>query len=205
MKITALEYKPKHMIAVYLSSGETLIIHEDVLVSLGLYKGMDISQELVQKAIEQDHFHRAKNRALYYLGFGPRSKHQMKTYLVQRDYPPQIAEEVVHWLESHGFMNDVELAQRYVEDWTVTKANGPTWMKHKLWEKGFDAETIEAICWPTQEELYQSALLLAQKKWPTIKGQSLYEKKGKLYQFLARRGYASESIRSIIEEVAGDE
>ena len=108
-------------------------------------------------------------------------------------------------LHSYRYLDDERLSMAFVNDKKHFSKKGPRYIASVLKTKGVDQETInEALANNYQEdEALENCRALVYKKldYYKRKTEDQYTLKGKLYGFLAQRGYGSEVIKKAIEEV----
>ena len=96
--------------------------------------------------------------------------------------------------------------RKYAENWIVRrqKSNprGKTLLKHELVDKGIDRETAEQVIATVEtEDETKVALEIAQKRAKQYKRLPTHVAKRRLHGFLARRGFGSDVVRKVLEQI----
>ena len=84
-----------------------------------------------------------------------------------------------------------------------SKKKGKIALKQELYQKGIDREIIEEVISDkryeiSEEELAAQAL---EKKWKHWEKLPYLEKKKKMYEFLARRGFEYSVVKDVVEKI----
>lgn len=112
--------------------------------------------------------------------------------------PPQI-EAIMDYLEKEGYINEVRFCQSFVND----KFRFNQWGKIKIAQALQAKHVSPAIYQPVLDaidpEKYTQVLdLLLAKKAPLVKGQSKFERQGKLINFALQHGFEFEVAEHIV-------
>ncbi|NLY09336.1 MAG: hypothetical protein GXZ11_05495 [Tissierellia bacterium] len=201
MKIIKIVSQPKHQFLLCLDNGNEISIGEDVLIKYNLSKDLIVDESFIDTILNEDTINKCFNRGLFYLGYGMRTKKQLCQYLTNKGFEEEVSQEAVSRLEKKGYINDLIFAQTLIDNWSETKSYGKKVMLNKLYERGFSKETIENIAFPSEDSLIEKAKELAVAKWPSIKGKSSYDRKGKLYRYLYSRGFDYDTISKVMGEI----
>lgn len=212
--IVAVEADPKRpamyklAVAVDGESEHALIsVHEDTLVAWRLLKDRRLSPDewtMLRKEQEKEEAYRS---ALYMLDFKARTQAELRRGLKRKGYAPDAIEGCLDRLVRQGYVNDALFAQRFAEQRVTGHKKGSRLVRQELMQRGVDKQEIEeAIRGLDDEAEKQSALTLAVKRWPSIKGKSERERQMKLMNMLLRRGFpggaAREAVRKASEAAA---
>ena len=127
--------------------------------------------------------------------------------------------EIARRLEREGFSGEaieVSIAElirsghirdrKYAENWIARrqKSNprGKTLLKQELVDKGIDKETAaQVVATVETEDEAEVALQIAQKRVKQYKRLPTHVAKRRLHGFLARRGFGSDVVRQVLEQV----
>lgn len=144
----------------------------------------------------EEEFARAKETALRYISYRPRTVWEVVKKLTQKGYHQDIISHIVLFLKEYGFLDDQEFAEMWLRSRTGEKPCGRVRIYHEMMRKGIDREIIEeslSIITPEKEETM--ARLLVERK---------YHKTGfdykKMEGFLLRRGFEQNIVRKIMDE-----
>ena len=222
-KITSIQAVPElpshHQL--FLNGTPFVVIHASLVEKFGLRIGLEIEAEIIEKLIAADEVMRAKNYALRLLreekdnttvdgSEAPRpvgkpkiyTKNEMEQRLEREGFSTKAIETTIEELIHSGHIRD----RKYAENWIVRrqKSNprGKTLLKNELLDKGIDRETAEQVVAKVEtEDETKVALQIAQKRVKQYKRLPIHVAKRRLHGFLARRGFGSEVVRHVLDQI----
>lgn len=220
--IQAVPELPSHQ-RLFLNGTPFVVIHTSLVEKFGLRIGLEIEAEIIEKLIAADEVMRAKNYALRLLrdakdhvtmdvdgSEDPRpagkpkiyTKNEMEQRLARAGFSTKAIETTIEELIHSGHIRD----RKYAENWIVRrqKSNprGKTLLKNELINKGIDRETVEHVLANVEaEDETTAALQIAQKRVKQYKRLPIHVAKRRLHGFLARRGFGSETVRHVLEQI----
>ena len=218
--IQAVPELPSHQ-HLFLNDAPFVVIHTSLVEKFGLRIGLEIEAEIIEKLIAADEVMRAKNYALRLLreekdpltvdaSEDPRpigkpkiyTKNEMEQRLAREGFSTKAIETSIEELIHSGHIRD----RKYAENWIVRrqKSNprGKTLLKKELVNKGIDRETAEQVVANVEtEDETKVALQIAQKRMKQYTGLPIHVAKRRLHGFLARRGFGSEIVRHVLEQI----
>ena len=204
-----------------LNGAPFVVIHASLVEKFGLRIGLEIEAETIEKIIAADEVMRAKNYALRLLReekdkattddseasrptIKPKTytKNEIKRRLEREGFSADAIETSIAELIRSGHIRD----RKYAENWIVRrqKSNprGKTLLKRELIDKGIDRETAEQVVATVEtEDEAKVALQLAQKRVKQYSRLPTHVAKRRLHGFLARRGFGSEIVRQVLEQI----
>jgi regulatory protein len=177
--------------------------HQDVVAKHGVRVGTTLSPE-EQRAIEVDDERvKAKQRALDYLAYKPRTETEVRRKLRKSDTPSSVIDDVIARLYDLGYLDDAAYAEDYARNRFANKGYGPKRIERELKERGVDRHIAESAV----ERLFDdndpidAAREHAKKRWSRIAGEDdPRRRKQKLYRYLRRRGFTTDTIYRVIDE-----
>lgn len=180
-------------------------ITEDTLVKLKLKKGMEVDESALAEIIKEENHNKCFNYAVFLLGKRNYFEQVLVEKLKVKEYDEEAISLALEKLYRYGYLDDSRLTEAFVKDKKRFSKKGPRFIASALKAKGVDSEVIRK----TIEEHYEEdealenckVLVLKKLEYYRKKTSDSYTLKGKLYAFLAQRGYASETIKKAIEEV----
>ena len=222
-KITDIQASPElpshqHL---FLNGAPFLVVHAALIEKFGLRIGLEIETEVITKIIAADEVMRAKNYALRLLreekdnatvgeSESPRpaakpkiyTKNEMEQRLEREGFSTKAIATSIEELIRSGHIRD----RKYAENWIVRrqKSNprGKTLLKHELVDRGIDKETVEQVIATVEtEDETKVALQIAQKRVKQYKRLPTHVAKRRLHGFLARRGFGSDIVRQVLEQI----
>ena len=166
-----------------------------LLTAAQLKKGQTLSAQEAAQLQQGGEAHLATQKALRYLGFRPRSKAEVESYLRDKGIAPETIAEVLSRLESRGYLNDQEFARFWVDDRSRFRPRGSRALRFELQQKGLDREDIDAALEGLAEDV---------AAWDAVAGrldrwQELEEREflNKVMAYLSRRGFAYDVCRQV--------
>ncbi len=115
---------------------------------------------------------------------------------------PQVEEEITLYLLQNNFLNE----ERFAKSFVLGKLNVNKWgrkkIEYQLKGKGVSSRNIELALGAIDEENYKEILLaIATKKASSIKEQNSYQKRAKLTRHLQSKGFETELIIEVLQEI----
>lgn len=172
-----------------------------------LSEGDELSAAEQQDLLVQDEIGEAREVALNYLSYKPRTTSEVQRRLERDDYRPAVIEEVIAYLEEQEYLDDRTYARLFAEERFTGKGYGPYRVQQDLRKRGISQETID---WAIGEvfdsaSVHREALRQAEKRWPKLAYEENPRRRAKkLYDFLARRGYPFEVVRNVVDRMTDE-
>jgi regulatory protein len=153
---------------------------------------LQIGQELDDQRIEElklaDSQETTYERAIRYIAFRPRSKEEIRQYLLKQDYDEAVITDTLMRLERSGLVNDKNFAQNWVENRSEFRPRSRKALAYELRHHGISQELVdEAIDQVDDSELAYQAACKQSRKYSAMEW---LEFRQKLLGFLARRGFS---------------
>ncbi|KEO84205.1 regulatory protein RecX [Tumebacillus flagellatus] len=179
-------------VSLFLDDDFLMGIRREVAYRHGLKKGLDVTADFLQEVWRDEEGFRARDLAAKYLGIKPRTRKQLRDYLLGKEFDEAVAERTIEWLAGYGYLDDGEFARQWVENRTRFRPRGKAMLRWELQQKGVARDDIEeAISTEFEGDVeIEAAVQLLQKKVGRKPLDFSYEEKQKLAQYLARRGFS---------------
>ena len=194
-------------VSVYLDGEFAFGIHEDLVVKHSLQVGATLTPEGVRELERDEQYVDAKQAALDYLAYKPRTEEEVRRKLGQEDVPSPVIEDVIARLYELEYLDDEAYAHDYAHNRFSSKKYGPVRIRRELTERGVDRRLADAAV----DELFAevdvtaAAWTHAEKRWPRLAGEDdPRRRRQKMYRYLRRRGFTSNTIRPILDELEQD-
>ncbi|HMB89633.1 MAG TPA: RecX family transcriptional regulator [Rhodothermales bacterium] len=206
-KITRLaqqKRKPER-VSVFVNGDFAFGVHMDLVLEHGLYKGLDLDVPTQLEIIAADRTRAANEVALTYLSYKARTEQEVRRKLARKDFDDTVADRTVARLHELGYLDDAAYAHSYVEGRFRNRGYGPQRLRRDLQKRGVAARHIDAALEAMLEEddVLDAARGHAEKRWPRLAREpDPYKRRQKLTNYLRRRGFAYETIRRVVEEIA---
>ena len=197
MQIQEIIRGKKGKLTIRLEEGLSFPIYEKEAAKSRMTEGGFLSDqdwnEICTEILEK----RAKRRALYILQRMERTEYQLRKKLQENGYPEEIVQCAIDYVKSFHYVDDYRYACTYIRYHQSDKSR--LQLKMKLYERGVASELIEQALedeYSAAEEQLIDRLLEKKHYDADIMDQ---KEKQKIYQYLMRRGFRSESIRRRME------
>lgn len=208
MTITKIERQKKQAkrFNIYCDGEFTLGIHEDVLVKSGLHTGDILDKKRIEELESVEEFHLAKDKALRYISYRRRSEKEVHSKMVEKEFHPVVIDAVVAHLKNLNFINDRAFAEAYLHDAQLKKPAGAKFIRQQLLLKGISKIIIDDVLGEklgreTEISLARQAAAKHVRRSGIIRKKEKREKQQKrLADFLARRGFAWETVFTVVKE-----
>ena len=194
-------------VSVYLDGEFAFGIHEDLVVKHSLQVGATLTPEEARELERDEQYVDAKQTALDYLAYKPRTEEEVRRKLRQEDVPSPVIEDVIARLYELEYLDDEAYAHDYAHNRFSSKKYGPVRIRRELTERGVDRRLADAAV----DELFAevdvtaAAWTHAEKRWPRLAGEDdPRRRRQKMYRYLRRRGFTSNTIRPILDELERD-
>jgi regulatory protein len=192
-------------VSVFLDERFAFGMHRDLLLKFELAVGMELSVDVQSDIARRDAFFKARAVACRYLSYRERSTSEVRRRLQRDDYPSEVTDDVLHHLEEAGLVDDRRFATAYAEMRFRSRGYGPIRVHAELRKKGIEPAAVEAVLedvFAERDELLDRAREAGAKRWEVLtKASTVLERKKKVYDHLARRGYRFDMIRRVVDEL----
>jgi len=203
--ITALETQTHdaNRTSVFLDGDFAFGVHQDLVVKHGLRVGTTLTPEERRTIEQEEQYVQAKQRALDYLAHKPRTEEEVRRKLRQEDAPEPVIEDVVARLHELSYLDDEAYATDYVRNRFASKKYGPVRIRRELVERGVDRHVADRAVADLfeDEDPVAAAREHAEKRWSRLADEEPRRRKQKLYRYLRRRGFTSDTIYPILDDL----
>lgn len=187
---------------IHFNNKQSLIIPSVLIDNFGLCIGLSIESHIIEKLIAADEAMRAKNNALSVLKDNIYSKTQMVKHLENQGFTDNTIQQIVIELIQSGHIRDREFAVKWVQRRQKSKPRGFILLKQELIEKGVDRDTVDQVLSELDEKDETDLVLqIAEKRSKAYKGLPIQTARRRLHAYLARRGFDSDTILRVMEQV----
>lgn len=187
----------------FLEDGAILRLGSGEVAAFGLYAGMELSPELLERLNAAARQGRVRDKALDLIAARPLSRKELTDKLTarprDREKAAATAEEAAaaaDWLEEMGYLDDADYARRVVEHYSA-RGCGPAKLRDELYRRG-----VPRDCWDdalaAQEPPEGAIDALLQKR---LRGADPSDPRAlkRAADALAQRGYRWEEIQEGLE------
>ena len=198
MQITDIKSVSKTKFKVYLDGQFAFTLYKGELFRYRIQEDGELSEEVYQEIREKVVLKRAKLRAMHLLNDMDRTESQLRTKLLNGDYPADIVDEAIAYVKSFGYINDESYIRRFIESKRNSKSKKEIYAL--LMKKGVDMERVGEILseyYSAEDSLNAIRDLLRKKRYDPKSATD--QEMRKIYGYLARKGFGYEDIRQVIQ------
>jgi regulatory protein len=205
--ITQLDQQVRHRdrVNVYLDGRFAFGLSASVAAAEGLQPGRVLTADDVARLLHADAVHVARDAAVRYLGYRPRSEAEVRAYLERRKgVPPEIVDAALDWLRRHGYVDDTAFAQFWVSNRMAFRPRGARALRAELREKGVARETIDTVLKalaPEEDTLIEQVARAYLQRLTPGELADAQRFRTRLGSFLARRGFTYEAITAVVRRL----
>ena len=193
MVITKIEQQKKNKTrySIFVDDKYAFSVSEDIFVRFALHKGQDLTEDERLQVENAEAESSVRRIALRYRSYRPRSKKEIIEYLQKKGYDNSHIYKAMEFLAEMNLLNDDEFAKMFCRDRLRFKPVGKSSMKHLLFKKGIEKQTVEKILpeFYTAESENKLAIKEAERKYKRVKSLPAITQKKRIYEHLVRRGY----------------
>lgn len=191
--------------------GEEILFLLDVFLASKLGAGDTLTAEDRERLDTETQKEKAKLSALDLLSYRARSKKELRRRLQKKDFTEQAIDFAIARIEDLGYIDDKEFARSFVRDRLNLNPKGPFALKMELLKKGVSKDIAEEVI---QQEIqdndssFHDLALSLGEKWLRTKYKAsdpLHKNKNRLYGHLARKGFSSDNIKSVLDKLSWPE
>ncbi len=179
-------------------------IYDDSILKFGIASGDELTENEIDDIRNFDEYMYGKKTAFDYLSYRIRSISEIKKKLKTKKLSDSNIERVITHLTELGLINDEDFARQLVNEKIKNKPAGKKYLQQKLFQKGIPKQISEDVLNNifTVDIEKELALKVYDKLKPKLSGLDIQDKKKKIYETLARKGFDYEIINEIIRAKA---
>lgn len=179
---------------------QKIVLDSSLIIEFGIKKNKIIDEVWLKKIENEINYKSAYEYSIRLLSIKDRTSDEIKSKLLQKNYGSEIIEKVLVKLIDNEYIND----EKYVETWLKEKSIIPGMSKkalyYKLLRKGINKSLLDKKFNEIEIDEYSSAILAAEKKIKTIKGDNKTTR-NKLYLYLKGKGYYDDICYKVISAI----
>lgn len=194
-------------VSIFLDGEFAFGVHEDLVVRHGLQVGASLTTEEIREIEADEEYVDAKQTALDYLAYKPRTEQEVRRKLQKQDVSRLVIDDVIARLYELEYLDDEAYAHDYAHNRFSSKKYGPVRIRRELEERGVDRHLAETAVDElfAEKSAWGAAWEHAEKRWPRLADEEdPRRRRQKLYRYLRRRGFTSDTIRPILDELERD-
>lgn len=149
---------------------------------------------------------KVKSDALRLLSFRPRSIAELKDRLKLKKHPAELIDETIELLKRQGLLDDAKFAKLYANSVVSSKPMGKKRLELDLVKKGLTPKAAkETLASIEGYDEKKAAYDLVRGRFLRMEGLPVQTKKSRIFGFLQRRGFSSDIIYSVINDLFKNE
>lgn len=198
MTVTKIEPLSKTRYKVYL----------DGQFAFTLYKGELSRYHIAEESVIEDDIYdslrlivikRAKLRAMHLLSDMGRTESQLRAKLKQGGYAEDAVEAAIRYVESFGYINDMEYARSFIDSRKDRKSKKELYAA--LLQKGVPAEIVEQVFEEADygEKDSRRAIEALMRKRSYNPETADVKEKQKMMGYLMRKGFSYQDVRNVLQ------
>lgn len=180
--------KDKNRCNVFVDNEYAFSLSVEIVMKYHLKKGAEIGENELNLIKEEDEFAFSLKRAINYISKSLKTKKEVKTYLKGKGFNDKAINYSIDKLVSYGYIDDYNYAKQYLEN--CKKTQGDKLSDYKLMLKGISKEIIAKVREEVDNNSFENARLLAEKKLKNKEKSK--ENILKTYRYLVGRGFSYE-------------
>ena len=134
-RITALEPQKHSSERVNVYLDDVFAFGLAVLLAVNLRVGMILTDDEIAALRLADEVERAREKALNYLSYRPRSEAELRSHLLEGDFAEATVDEVLHRLREVGLVDDEAFARYWVDNRARFRPRGKRMLVQELRQK----------------------------------------------------------------------
>jgi regulatory protein len=168
-----------------------------VMVAARFSKGQQLSDADIEQLKRGDERDKAYHQAIRFLGFRPRSRSEIVSYLRKKAYTADVIDDTVNRLLEQQYLDDEAFARFWLENREQFRPRGIRALRYELKQKGIADAVIDKVLSDLDEhELAWAAVENKLYYWRNLPEETL---KKKMMGFLSRRGFSYEVVNDTFE------
>ena len=172
----------------------------ETFVKLGLKVEQELSEEKIEKIVKEGEFQQVYDKILRFGSLRPRSENEYIYWLRKHNVHKSFHEELFNRLKRLEFLNDKKFAAWWVDQRQAFRPKSARALRFELRGKGIDKDIIDEVLSETKVDEVQIAKRLIEKKKYMWEKLDDFTARKKMSEYLARRGFNWEVIRSVLDD-----
>jgi regulatory protein len=166
------------------------------LVAANLRVGMPLTDDEIAALRLADEVERAREKALNYLSYRPRSEAELQSHLLKSDFAETTVDEVLHRLREVGLVDDEAFARYWVDNRARFRPRGKQMLVHELRQKGIASHVIETVL--AEYDEIGAVQHVAEEQVRRLAHLPPEVSRRRLWDRLMRRGFSPDIIREVL-------
>jgi regulatory protein len=168
-------------------------------MKLQLKVNQELTQEEINEIIKKGEFQKCLDKIINFAMVRPRSEREIKDYYRRKKIPESIQEELINRLKKLELLDDIKFAQWWVRQRLEFKNKSKKDITFELRQKGIDNQTIINVLDDSEIDEVKIATELITKKLYKWQKYNEKEKKQKISQYLAGKGFGWNVVNDVLK------
>ncbi len=193
--------KSKKRVNIYLDGKFGFGLDLENFVKLGLKVEQELSEKEIAEIVKKGEFQKTSDKLVRFATLRPRSEKEVNDWLRKKKVHESLHEDLLEKLTNLELLDDEKFANWWVEQRLSFKPRGERVLMAELRQKGIDKGVAESVINKADINEEKIAKLVLEKKaykWDKYEG---FEKRKKLSDFLARKGFGWATINKVVKEL----
>lgn len=195
--------KNKNRFSIFVEDEFLIGVSDAVLTKYNLYKGTEITPSLLQQILDAENKWAVREYFIRLLGRRDHSRKELQTKAYRKGFTGDFVTEILDELEQKNYVDDQKFAGKFISDKLEFNSWGPFKIKSELQKKGVKASVADNLIRERfgEEDICESMKQLIIKKKNRFQREPEEKRRKKVFDFLMRKGYNSNSILSYMDEL----
>lgn len=196
--------KNKKRVNIYLDDRFGFGLDLETFVKSGLKIRQELSEGDIEKIVKEGEFQITYDKILRFATLRPRSEKEFEIWLIKHKVHQSIHKELFNRLKRLELLDDKKFATWWTEQRKMFRPKSKRGMNYELRMKGISQEIITEVLSELQldeKAIIRNLLSKNDKKWKGLVG---FEKRKKIFNYLAGKGFGYEVIKEVVEELLDD-
>lgn len=189
--------------SLYVANQFLIGVSEATLTHLNLKKGVEITPFLLGKIEEAEDKWSAREYFFRILSRRDHSRRELRDKAFKKGIRGDFVEEILDEFEQKEYIDDRKFALKYAADKFEFNDWGPYKIRTQLFKKGISKAVVEECIHSAfgDEAIKESIIKLIQKKQRRYQREPEEKRRKKVFDFLMRKGYDSDTIFKYMDEL----
>lgn len=194
MVITEIKKDKLHLMRLFLSDGNEVLIDKDVYNEKCLKKGMELDG--LEEIIFESDYRRAKSRAIWYLDRMDHTEKALYDKLLRAGFKPKPCAKVIARLKEVGLLDDCRFAENYANRLIESNVSKREALQ-KMLLKGVSYDLAKSVLEDTETDELSQIKNVIEKKYKN----KLLAENGvqKVYAALVRKGFSYGAVKTALQ------
>lgn len=195
--ITALKKQRRdNRVNVYVDGVFSFGIDLEQYVGFGLKTGQELSSERLEEISGKAELQKLFSKAYAYALARPRSEKEIRDWFARKKIDDKYRTSLLEKLTKYELLDDTKFAHWWVEQRTIFRSKSKREIRSELRQKGIARDIISEVTSDLSDRVaIQKLLKKNESKWGGLEDS---ERKKKMSDYLARKGFSWDEVRSIV-------